>query len=247
MVISCEHGGNHIPARYRRLFRGLGRVLAGHRGYDHGAAYLAKALACTFNAPCHIARESRLLVDLNRSLGNRAVFSYVTATLSPAEKAEIVKEFYLPYRRAVEDDVAAQVKSSFPVLHLSIHSYTPVLEGRTRRADIGILYDPSRSLERAFCRRWKQILHQRYPELRVRLNYPYRGISDGFTAYLRKRYAPARYCGIEIEVNQRLFAGSAVERRNTCRALCGTLQELLSYEARHKLPRHRQLVYKKDV
>jgi len=109
MVISCEHGGNHIPARYRGLFRGLSRVLTGHRGYDRGAAFLAKAMARAFNAPCHIARESRLLIDLNRSLGNRTVFSCIAATLSTAEKARIVNEFYLPYRRAVEDDITAQV------------------------------------------------------------------------------------------------------------------------------------------
>lgn len=228
MVISCEHGGNRIPARYRPLFRGLGHVLAGHRGYDRGAAFLAKALARAFNTPCHIALESRLLIDLNRSPRNRAVFSHITSTLSPTEKARIVKEFYLPYRCAVEDDVAAQIKSSSAVVHLSVHSFTPRIEGRKRRADIGLLYDPQRSFERVFCRRWKQILRQRYPELHVRLNYPYRGISDGFTAYLRKRYSASRYCGIELEVNQRLMAADITQRRNICHSLCATLKELLS-------------------
>ena len=49
------------------------------------------------------------------------------------------------------------------------------------------------------------------PALKVRRNYPYTGKSDGFTAYLRRRFPPAAYLGIELEINQKhVLAG---ERR----------------------------------
>ena len=34
IVITCEHGGNRIPALYRGLFHGQRRQLESHRGYD---------------------------------------------------------------------------------------------------------------------------------------------------------------------------------------------------------------------
>ena len=36
-LFTCEHGGNRIPAPYRRLFRGQRALLDSHRGYDPGA------------------------------------------------------------------------------------------------------------------------------------------------------------------------------------------------------------------
>ncbi len=40
-------------------------------------------------------------------------------------------------------------------------------------------------------------------DLKVRRNYPYTGKSDGFTAYLRRRFPADVYVGIELEINQK--------------------------------------------
>ena len=37
-IVTCEHGGNRIPAPYRPLFRGQKALLDSHRGYDPGCA-----------------------------------------------------------------------------------------------------------------------------------------------------------------------------------------------------------------
>ena len=50
------------------------------------------------------------------------------------------------------------------------------------------------------------------PDLRVRLNYPYRGDSDGLTTWLRRRHPAARYLGIELEINQALVGGRRWQR-----------------------------------
>ena len=82
------------------------------------------------------------------------------------------------------------------------------MAGQRRNADIGLLYDPQRSGERVFCTRWKEILEEMAPGLRVRRNYPYRGATDGLATWLRRRFSERRYLGVELEINQLLLSGS---------------------------------------
>src|SRR3954454_24119921 len=69
-LVTCEHGGNRIPARYRPLFAGAEALLESHRGYDPGALQLGREIAAALDAPLVSANVSRLLVDLNRSIGH---------------------------------------------------------------------------------------------------------------------------------------------------------------------------------
>jgi predicted N-formylglutamate amidohydrolase len=78
VIVTCEHGGNHVPPPYRALFRGRERLLASHRGWDPGALTAARELARVLRAPLIFSRVTRLLIDLNRSPGHRALFSAVT-------------------------------------------------------------------------------------------------------------------------------------------------------------------------
>jgi predicted N-formylglutamate amidohydrolase len=203
LLVTCEHGGNRVPREYRRLFAGWETVLASHRGYDPGALALARDLARAFDAPLVASTVTRLLVELNRSPGHPQLHSEITRDLAPSDKARIATRYYEPYRREVERRVAQATAAQRRVIHISAHSFVPVLNGRTRNADIGLLYDPGRSAERALCARWKQCLGARASRLRVRRNYPYRGYADGLTTYLRRRYARHGYIGFEIEVNQK--------------------------------------------
>jgi len=112
-------------------------------------------------------------------------------------------KYYFPYRQQVEADVEAAAKRGRRVVHLSIHTFTPVLDGEARRADVGLLYDPRRAGEIAFCAKLKAAILDRRPDLSVRKNYPYLGTADGFTTAIRKKWSAAEYVGIEVEVNQR--------------------------------------------
>ena len=205
-VITCEHGGNRIPAAFAGLFRGQRARLDSHRGYDPGALVLARAMARACGAPLVASNVSRLLVDLNRSSGHPGLFSGATRGAPAAVRADILARHYLPYRQRVEGLVGAAVARGRRVVHISSHSFTPVLDGRRRRADVGLLYDPGRSGEATLCACWKSALAQRAPSLRVRRNYPYAGKADGLTSHLRRRFPPAAYVGVELEVNQRIVA-----------------------------------------
>lgn len=204
-LISCEHGGNSIPAEYAPLFKGAEEALESHQGYDPGAFQLYSLLVKKLADFSHFSKTSRLLVELNRSLHHKNLFSTYTAGLEAAVKKEIIAHYYFPYRELIERKIGEYTQGDQDVLHLSIHSFSPVLKGEVRNADIGLLYDPQRKQEKAFCLAWKQQLQKHWPEAKVRMNYPYKGVADGFTTYLRKRF-PESYAGIEFELNQK-YAG----------------------------------------
>jgi predicted N-formylglutamate amidohydrolase len=201
-LVSCEHGGNRIPAPYRSLFRGYDALLDTHRGYDFGALVMARALARALRAPLVTSTISRLLIDLNRSIGHPRVFSAATRGAPAILRANIAEQHYWPYRLRVERLVRQSVSRRRRVIHISSHSFTPELDGKVRSADVGLLYHPGRRGEAELCARWKSSLAELAPQLRVRRNYPYAGKGDGLTSYLRQRFAPSVYVGIELEINQ---------------------------------------------
>lgn len=203
VLISCEHGGNRIPPRYRPLFAGFEAQLETHRGYDPGALALARQMARALSAPLFVSTTSRLLIDLNRSPGHPKLYSEATRNAPPEVRREILGSYYLPYRSRVEAHIADAIARGSRVIHLSSHSFTAVLDGAVRNADVGLLYDPARAGETELCRRWQAGLEAQAPALKVRRNYPYTGKSDGLTAYLRRRFPADAYVGVELEINQK--------------------------------------------
>lgn len=228
VVITCEHGGNDVPVRYRRLFAGKKRLLASHRGFDPGALELAKRIARSGRWPLHFSTTTRLLVDLNRSFRHRQQFSEVTDPLDWDAKSEILDDYYDPYRFAVEKRLRELIRyDDRSVLHLSVHTFTPALNGQVRRADVGLLYDPRRASEVGFCDRWREHLNKLRPELVVRRNYPYLGTADGFTSHLRFSYDAQQYAGVELEVNQRWPQGDEKRWRELQADLAKSLRAAL--------------------
>ncbi len=203
IVITCEHGGNRIPVPYRDMFRGQQRKLESHRGYDPGALVMGRALAAAFAAPLVVSTVSRLLVDLNRSVGHPRLHCEAVRKAPAEVRQRILEHYYQPYRTQAERLVRLAVADDGFVIHVSSHSFTPELDGKVRNADIGLLYDPARQREGDLCERWKASLKICAPEITVRRNYPYAGKGDGLTAWFRRHLPPDAYVGIELEVNQK--------------------------------------------
>lgn len=208
-VFTCEHGGNRIPARYRSYFVGQQAQLDSHRGFDAGALTLAQDFARRFDAPLIAARTSRLLIDLNRSHGHRALYSEALLHAPARLREEVFERYYRPYRDLVTHQIEQSLKRVRCVVHISVHSFTPELNGVVRDADVGLLYDPGRGLEKALLSVWQPALRQALATMTIRRNYPYAGKSDGFTTALRARFDAAAYAGIEIEINQKHVQGDA--------------------------------------
>ncbi len=202
-VITCEHGGNRIPAAYRDLFEPHQALLDSHRGFDPGALAMAEALARALAAPLVASTVSRLLVDLNRSIGHPQLHFEASRKAHTAVRQRILKRYYQPYRAQAERLVKQAIADHGRVIHLASHSFTPELDGKVRNADIGLLYDPARPGEVDLCERWTTALKACAPDLTIRRNYPYAGKGDGLTAWFRQRLPPGKYVGIELEVNQK--------------------------------------------
>jgi len=232
LVITCEHGGHEVPREHSALFAGRDSLLTSHRGWDAGALELARQLAAAFSAPLYFSATTRLLVDLNRSIGHRQLYSEVTRPLSPARRREILDRHYRPHRQTVESQVAQRITSGRRVIHVASHSFTPRLDGVLRQADVAWLYDPRRPGEAVFVHAWMLALAELAPGLRLRRNYPYRGRSDGLTASLRKHHADASYVGVELEINQGFVEqrGAAWDRLKT--ELVNSLRTALGPAAR---------------
>lgn len=194
ILLTCEHASCAMPGPYREAIGPT--VLASHRGYDPGALNLARYLGQGLQAPLIYGMWSRLLVDLNRSVGHPKLSGL--KNISAVEKDAIVQEYYLPFRE--ESCAAAQrlLSGGGNLLHISVHSFTRVLAKERRTADVGILYDPARKYERVFANLWKKNMCELMP--RTRLNYPYLGASDGHTTSLRRLFSQDRYFGFELEV-----------------------------------------------
>jgi predicted N-formylglutamate amidohydrolase len=216
-----------VPAAYATLFAGLEALLDSHRGWDPGALELGLQIAQRFGVPLHAATTTRLLVDLNRSIGHKQLFSQVTRPLTPARRQQVVDQHYRPHRDAVEAAVARHIASGYRVVHIASHSFTPTLGGVDRRADVAWLYDPRRPGEVAFTQAWMLDFAPRAPQLRVRRNYPYQGRGDGLTSLLRKRYPEEAYVGIELEVNQRFVAHGGAPWQDLCAKLVDSLGQTL--------------------
>ena len=205
LIITCEHAGNQVPESYGHIFAELQHVLQSHQGWDPGALEIARFLATECSAPLFSCETTRLLIEPNRSLHSHQLYSEYSRKLYQTDHHSILQQYYYPHRNAVEDLIA---KISKPALHLSIHSFTPVLNNQTRMVDIGILFDPDRKGETEFCKKLFDGLGQMLPRLTIKLNEPYKGTDDGFTTYLRTKFEDHEYLGIEIEVNQK-YLGTA--------------------------------------
>lgn len=225
-ILTCEHGGNRVPARYEFLFKGQPDILKTHKGYDIGALTIARSLAKALAAPLFFAAETRLLIDQNRSLTNKNLFSKLSASLPPSEKQRLIVQWYEPHHDRIVREIRKRVIRGQHVLHCAIHSFAPVLHGRVRNADIGLLYDPASPFERSVV----QSLRASLPGLRIRHNYPYRGTSDGLTRSLRRIFGTKRYCGIEMEINQSLLTRNASSRRAIGAMLAKALQSIGPFE-----------------
>jgi predicted N-formylglutamate amidohydrolase len=214
-----------VPQEWSVLFRGKKRLLASDRAWDPGALAVAHCLARVLEAPLIAVTTTRLLVDPNRSPHNPAAFSELTRGLPRHRRELLLARHHRPHWDRVRASVAAP---NATVVHLGVHSFTPVWRGAQRHFEVGILYDPTRRRERSLAQDWQRHLEAACPELRVRRNAPYRGNADGLTTALRKEFSPHRYVGLELELNQRAISGAS-EQRALARDLAVALRRALGH------------------
>ncbi len=150
-VLVCDHASNRVPRRLSML--GLDAAqLADHIGWDPGAADVARHLSADLDTPLVLSGYSRLVIDCNRPLRSAESIPEESAGvtipgnrgLSAEERAIRINALFRPYH----DTIARLLdsRSQRPTLLLNIHSFTPILNGRSRPWHIGISYGHNREL-----------------------------------------------------------------------------------------------------
>jgi len=149
LVLLADHAGRELPEEYGSL--GLPEAeFDRHIAYDIGVEAVTRELAALTGAPAVMARFSRLLIDPNRGEDDPTLIrqlydgTIITANypMSAAEREQRLDRFYRPYHDAVGALIASVAAASGkPPFVLSVHSFTPHMQGRARPWHAGILWD----------------------------------------------------------------------------------------------------------
>lgn len=148
VLLVCDHASRSIPPELANL--GLEESeLSRHIAWDIGAAAVTRALSARLDAPAVLGGFSRLIIDPNRYPGHEAsILERADGVVVPgnrgldkAQRASREAAFFRPYHDALSKCLAALQHRGPPPAVLSIHSFTPMLEGVRRPWEIGILWD----------------------------------------------------------------------------------------------------------
>jgi predicted N-formylglutamate amidohydrolase len=138
VLIIGDHASNHVPPD---IDLGIDRaLLSTHIGWDIGVATLAHALG----APLFLGSVSRLVIDLNRELGDPGLVPQLSdghdIPGNYGDNSDRIGRYWQPYH----DELAAQIARTRPRMLVSLHSFTPTLSSvpeENRPWEIGILYN----------------------------------------------------------------------------------------------------------
>ncbi len=151
ILLVCDHASLRFPASLGTM--GLDPAARRcHLALDIGVGSLTERLAGSLGVTAVLCQYSRLIVDCNRQLMDPGAFLefgdgvVITGNrnLHQAEKDARANEIYWPYHNAIDGQIERlQSKNISPVL-ISLHSFTPVLNGESRTWEMGVLWDTDR-------------------------------------------------------------------------------------------------------
>jgi len=147
-LLVCDHASNAVPA----ALHGLGlpeRELHRHIALDIGAAEVTRRLAELLDAPAVLTGYSRLVVDCNRRLDHPTSIVAVSdgveipgnRDLGEADRRARIDACFWPYHRRIGAGLAGFAMRGVRPAIVSMHCFTPVLDGIERPWHIGVLWD----------------------------------------------------------------------------------------------------------
>ena len=205
-VLVCEHAVNTIPSMLDNL--GLGdNALESHIAWDPGAYPVAKIMSEKLNAPLIAPRVSRLVYDCNRdSTAESAVPEKSEAYEIPGNKGLGADErkaradrYYVPFHDAVTGVIEQRTGEGRTPVIMTIHSFAPVYDGKSRDLDMGVIHDTDARYADAFL---AAVGTDR--GLKVLRNAPY-DASDGVTHTLKEHALTRGLLNVMIEIRNDLI------------------------------------------
>jgi predicted N-formylglutamate amidohydrolase len=157
ILLVCDHASCRFPESLGDM--GLDPFARRcHLALDIGAGPLTEQLAKRLGVTAVMHNYSRLVVDCNRQLMDPSAFlEYGDGILVPgnrnlhqADKDLRASALYWPYHCAIDEQVQRLRKAGPPPAFISIHSFTPVLNGESREWQMGVLWDKDERLRDIF-------------------------------------------------------------------------------------------------
>ncbi len=188
VLVLCDHASNHVPPCVNGGSLGISEAnMNRHIAFDIGARDTAILIAEALDAPLLASRFSRLVIDPNRGVDDPTILMKIydhtivegNRHADAAEKQRRIEAFHQPYHAAI-DDALSQItaRGETPII-ISIHSYTPQLNGRPMRPwHIGVLWDQDVRIPVPLMEKLGE-----NPEIVVGNNEPYSGELQGDTMY----------------------------------------------------------------
>ena len=237
VLATCDHASNKVPRSLGRL--GLSNEeLRRHIGWDIGAAGVTRLLVRRLGAPAILAGYSRLVVDCNRDPADTTSMPAVSdgvavpgnAALTETARRQRLDALFRPYHQAIEDALDRFAKRAVHPAVLSIHSFTPTMNGIARPWHIGILWDRDPRIPVPLLAALR-----REPRLVVGDNEPYSAREPA--GYTVRTHAVRRGLPhVAVEIRQDLITDGAGEREwaeRLAAALTPILEDPALYHVKH--------------
>jgi predicted N-formylglutamate amidohydrolase len=205
-----DHAGRLIPQRLTELGLNDAERLR-HIAWDIGVAGLGERLSALLGATFIRQRYSRLVIDCNRDPARADAIPEVSdGTLIPGnldlaapERLARISEIAAPYHGAIADELDARAARGLTTTLISLHSFTPSMDGFDRPWRFGVLHADNSPYSRAALAH----LREDFGEALVGDNQPYKMDEVDFTI---PHHAGGRGLDyLELEVRQDLLAEPA--------------------------------------
>ena len=237
VLVTCDHASNRVP----QILAGLGLSHADlrlHIGWDIGAAGVTRWLAKRLDALAILAGYSRLVVDCNRDVADTTSMPAVSdgvripgnEGLSEGTRQQRIAAMFQPYHRAIERALDRFASRRVHPAVLSIHSFTPAMNGMARPWHVGVLWDKDPRIPVPLLAALR-----RESGLAVGDNEPYSAREPaGFT--VRTHAVGRGLPHVALEIRQDLIADVAGEREwadRLARVLTPILEDPALYHVKH--------------
>mgnify|MGYP001824866497 FL=1 len=151
ILLVCDHASRRFPKALGTM--GLDPFARRcHLAVDIGAGALTEKIATELGVTAVLCQYSRLIVDCNRQLMDPGAYlEFSDGVIIPGnrnlhadEKKQRADAIYWPYHEAIEGQISRLKSAGIHPVFVSIHSFTPVMNGESRTWEMGVLWDQDR-------------------------------------------------------------------------------------------------------
>ena len=192
-LISCANATCAVPEAFRELFRGSEDLVESSEGWEPGSLNLAQAFAMKFRTPLVHGDVTRLLIDLDQDGDLR--WSRFSSQLPEATRLKLVDRHEKPFRNALSQRIAEDLRRHATVHHLMVHTDASSM-GRVVLESFG-----SATLGEEFASDWCARLRNSDLDVTHRRT----GEPGPLAAALLAEAPPGKYVQIRLTVSQSFF------------------------------------------